>query len=411
MSFYDTACNSYSWNSQTFTSSGSYTDTLIASNGCDSIVTLNLIINTVAVSAQPQSVNLCAGSNHTFSVTATGTNIGYQWQLSTDGGFTFTDIAGARYLVLYSRFNNSYTKWLQLSCLLTSGCNEVISSIAVLAVLTPVVITSQPVNKEICSGNNVIFSVSGSSSQTISYQWQVSINAGTSYFPITNNGVYSGATTPTLMITRATVALNIHYYRCMLSNGTCTVATISNGAILTVHELPNVELIAAPFTSLLPWQSTILSATPVASGGILSTTWLYNYAIVPNTGNTRTVNFDQLGTYQVRIRERWPSDFVCSNQSGIDIISATGTSLFIYPNPNDGHFKISYYNSGGASNLQTVTVYDSKGARVYNARFTITGVYALLNIDLTTTAAGFYSVVMADGNGQRLGVEKIIVVH
>ena len=40
-----TACDSYTWNGETYTESGNYTYTTSASNGCDSIVTLHLTIN------------------------------------------------------------------------------------------------------------------------------------------------------------------------------------------------------------------------------------------------------------------------------------------------------------------------------------------------------------------------------
>ena len=40
----DTACNSYEWNGNIYTSTGSYIDTLVSSVGCDSIATLNLTV-------------------------------------------------------------------------------------------------------------------------------------------------------------------------------------------------------------------------------------------------------------------------------------------------------------------------------------------------------------------------------
>ena len=40
-----TACNSYEWNGNTYTSSGTYVDTLVSSVGCDSIATLNLTVH------------------------------------------------------------------------------------------------------------------------------------------------------------------------------------------------------------------------------------------------------------------------------------------------------------------------------------------------------------------------------
>ncbi len=40
-----TACDSYEWNGQTYATTGAYTYTTVAANGCDSIVTLHLTIN------------------------------------------------------------------------------------------------------------------------------------------------------------------------------------------------------------------------------------------------------------------------------------------------------------------------------------------------------------------------------
>nr|MCR4877989.1 T9SS type A sorting domain-containing protein [Bacteroidales bacterium] len=41
----DTACGSYVWTGQTYTQSGTYTQTFQAANGCDSVVTLNLTVS------------------------------------------------------------------------------------------------------------------------------------------------------------------------------------------------------------------------------------------------------------------------------------------------------------------------------------------------------------------------------
>lgn len=41
---YDTVCDIYSWNSQTFSQSGTYEHTFVGSDGCDSVVTLNLVV-------------------------------------------------------------------------------------------------------------------------------------------------------------------------------------------------------------------------------------------------------------------------------------------------------------------------------------------------------------------------------
>lgn len=80
-----TACNSYTWsaNGTTYTSSGSYTATLANANGCDSVATLNLTINSNNTGSE--SVTSCgnytwAANGNTYtssgSYTATLTNVG-----------------------------------------------------------------------------------------------------------------------------------------------------------------------------------------------------------------------------------------------------------------------------------------------------------------------------------------------
>lgn len=65
-----TSCGSYKLNSQTYTTSGVYTQTVTGSNGCDSVITLNLTVNT------PTSSSLTATScgsyklnNQTYTTT------------------------------------------------------------------------------------------------------------------------------------------------------------------------------------------------------------------------------------------------------------------------------------------------------------------------------------------------------
>ena len=70
----EAACNSYTLNSQTYTSSGTYTQLLTNAAGCDSIITLNLTIGTTASSS---TINPVACDSYTSPsgdvYTATGT--------------------------------------------------------------------------------------------------------------------------------------------------------------------------------------------------------------------------------------------------------------------------------------------------------------------------------------------------
>lgn len=371
-----------------------------------------LTVNTLpAISANPANATICVGSGNTFSVTASGTGITYQWQLSTDGGATYTNIGGANASsyavssVTIGMNNNRYR------CVVTGTCPPpATSSAAVLTVIAPVTISTQPADAELCSGSNTSFTVAGSSVPAIIYQWQISTDGGTTWNNVSNGGVYSGATTATLSLTNVTTALSTARYRAQLSNSTCTTPTNSNGAVLTVRQLPTVGL-TATLNSLLPGKSSILTATPSAStGGTLAVSWFFNNNTIANVGNTRTVNIEQVGSYQVKIAETWPSTLVCANQSPVITIDAlVSDKLFIFPSPNDGRFTVSYYNNGGNSTQRRITIFDSKGGKVYDKQFSVTGAYTLLPIDLSNGSRGIYYVLVGDAAGNRLVDGKVHV--
>jgi Metallo-peptidase family M12B Reprolysin-like len=375
--------------------------------------TVTLTINSLPlISSQPQAITICEGANTTFSVTASATGITYQWQVSTNAVPAFTNIGGANSASYTVTGATAAMNSNQYHVVIGGTCSApATSNAAILTVITPVSITTQPVNTEVCSAGNTSFTVAGNSTQTINYQWQLSTDAGVNYNDISNAGVYSGTTTAALTITGAVTELNSNQYRVLLSNATCTVPTVSAAGILTVRQQPSAGLTAAPLTSLLPGQSTTLTATPSAStGGTISNTWIYNAATVPNTGNTRVVTVEQTGDYSIRIQETWPGGLVCSNESPVVTISAPASSkLYIFPSPNDGQFIVSYYNAGGTSTSRLINVFDSHGARIHNQKFNITGPYTLLTINIKPAQGGVYIVTVGDAGGKKLAVGKVMV--
>lgn len=370
-----------------------------------------------AITTQPQNATICIGGNNTFSTVATGESLTYQWQLSSDGGNVWNDIPGAlssTYAVTNAAASmNNY----RYRVIVNGACPPAAtSSAAILTVITPVAIAAagQPVNAQVCSGSNAIFNVTGISTEPISYRWQV--NTGSGFQDITNGSLYSGANTSTLTINGATMAMNGYQYRVQVWNNTCTAPTISAAARLTVRQLPSVGLTAAA-TSLLPGQSTTLTATPsVSTGGVLSTTWLYNNNPVTNTGNVRVVTIETVGTYQVIIKEEFapdannPNTIVCTNQSQAVVITAeVSERLFIFPNPNSGQFTVSFYNSVSGTSQRTVTIYDSRGAKVYHSAFTVVGSYTLLPISLPTASRGVYHLVVGNSDGKKIAKGSFVI--
>ena len=259
------------------------------------------------------------------------------------------------------------------------------------------VISQQPVSQQVCSGGDVTLSVA-SNDPVVAYQWQFSNNDGLSFNNIT------GAVASSYNIANAEAAQNNFQYRVLL-RGQCNVTT-SNAATLTVYTLPEVVLSASK-TSLVPGETSTLTATitPGSDPNVVAT-WTKDGNVFDVTGNTYPVTVANLGSYQVQVTD----DNGCMNQSAVVTIAGkASSSLYIYPNPNDGQFTVSYYNAGGSNTKQSVTIYDSKGAKVFYRQFTFAGYYGLLDVDLGNQPKGVYIVVIGDASGKKLIEGKVLI--
>ena len=371
-----------------------------------------LTVNTLpAISTQPQSQTICEANSMSFTTTASGTGVQYQWQVNTGAGFINLS-NGAEYSGVNS---NSLTivnptvamSGYQYRCVVSGTCAPTVNSaVATLTVHAPVVINRSPASAEVCAGTTANFLIAASSVPAINYQWQVSTNGGTTWTDI------PGATASNLSLSSVIIAMNGNRYRCMASNNTCTRPVVSAAALLTVRLVPTIGLSASSLTSLLPGQTTTLTATPSSStGGVITTNWTQdNLSLTPTTPTTFVANVNSLGVYQVGIRETWPSGLFCSALSSTVTLTANVSSrLFIFPSPNDGNFTVSYYYGGSGSANRQLMIYDGKGARVYREAFSVSGPYTLLPVNLQYIARGIYYVVIGDANGNKLIEGKVHV--
>lgn len=73
-----------------------YTVLATAPGGCQTTAAITINVNQLpAVTVPPASTSVCAGQPATFTATATGAGIAYQWQVSTNGGATWTNVTNA----------------------------------------------------------------------------------------------------------------------------------------------------------------------------------------------------------------------------------------------------------------------------------------------------------------------------
>ena len=259
-------------------------------NSNDALLTVN---TPVAVSAQPSDQTVCQGASTSFTVTAAGTGITYQWQYSATGcGGTFTNITGAT-SATYTIASPTPANNGGYRVVVTGTCNTVTSTCATLLVNTPIAITTQPAAQSVCipNVNSAMFSVAVTGTAP-TYQWQVSTNGGTTYTNIT------GATAASYTVTPLAVGMNGNLYRVLVS-GTCTTTPIASAAaLLTVNV--QVAISAQPTNkSVCAPDATSFSVT--ATGTNIMYQWQVSINNGPFVNLTNTAPYSGVTTATLNI--------------------------------------------------------------------------------------------------------------
>lgn len=159
----------------------------IVSGTCNPSATSNGAMLSVdgspAITSQPSNVAVCDGDNTSFGVTATGSGMNYQWQLSTDGGTTFNNITLAGSNPTYSGWtttilslttvdilNNGY----QYRCVVDNGVPPVATSNSATITVNDVPATPSAISgtNSTCQGiSGLVYAVTNVAG--ITYTWTV----------------------------------------------------------------------------------------------------------------------------------------------------------------------------------------------------------------------------------------------
>ena len=133
----------------------------------------------------------------------------------------------------------------------------------------------------VCPGFNTTFTVAATGTG-LTYQWQRSIDNGTTWNNIVDDALHSGTTTNAVTVINPTVARNGHRYRVIVS-GTCPPAVTSNVVILVVATPPTITTQPANRTVCAPADAVF---TVVAGG--TPTPNIYQWQVSTNGGGTWT---------------------------------------------------------------------------------------------------------------------------
>ena len=360
-----------------------------------------------SITTQPAVTTLvCVGQTIAITTTATGTALTYQWQLSTDAGVTYNNIinggvySGATTASLIITGVLATMDGYQYKCVIGGTCPPTATTtVSTISIATLAAISVQPVNKTACANNTATFSLTTTGTVT-SYQWQVSVNGGITFANI------AGANASSYTTTGVNYMMNGYVYRCVV--GSVCPGTINSAAVtLTVNQNPVITIVANPGVGVFPGGTTTLSVTNISPVAGVTYQWLKNgVAVAGATTTSIVVGIDEIGTYSVSVTDING----CTAISNTIIVNHLESGIvFIYPNPNNGIFQVRYYRHNGSTNPNVISVYDEKGARVYQNSYPVNGPYERMDVYMLHVASGTYLVEVIDYNGRVMAAGKVVI--
>ncbi|MBY0478720.1 MAG: immunoglobulin domain-containing protein, partial [Chitinophagaceae bacterium] len=193
----------------------------------------------ITLANQPQSQTVCENQSVSFTVTATGTGVPsytYKWYktgnpVALSNGGNISGATSATLTINPVATADAGSFYVEVS----RPCGTfTTSSAATLTVKEVPEVTTSPVDQTVTYGAAAGFTVVANGTG-ITYQWQEKIGAAP-FANITDGGIYSGATTATLNLSRPTVAMSGRKYRVLVS-GDCSPPAESGEATLVVSAL------------------------------------------------------------------------------------------------------------------------------------------------------------------------------
>ncbi len=183
--------------------------------------------NAPAITHQPADVTVNEGQPAQFEVGASGFPApGVQWEISTDGGESWSPVEGATTTTLTIAAADRAEDGHSYRAVLHNAAGTVTSRAAQLTVHAVPVVTEQPAGMTVEIGDEATFEAVASGFPTPTIQWELSSDEGKTWTAI------AGATSSSLTIAEAKASDNGHQFRAMFTNA--AGKTASAPATLTV---------------------------------------------------------------------------------------------------------------------------------------------------------------------------------
>jgi alpha-tubulin suppressor-like RCC1 family protein len=226
-----------------------------------------------AVTKQPLSATVEEGQNATFEAAASGVPApSVKWEVSTNGGGTWTAVAGATSSQLKVLGATTSESGHQYRAAFKNSAGEAISKAATLTVQRVPSVTLQPTAVTVEEGQSAVFEAAASGFPAPTVQWERSTNAGATW------SLLSGATTGKLTIASAKTSESGYQFRAAFKNAAGKAT--SEAATLTVRKAPAVTKQPLP-TTVTEGESAVFEA---AASGVPAPT--VQWEVSTNAGGT-----------------------------------------------------------------------------------------------------------------------------
>ncbi len=215
--------------------------------------------NAPAVTTNPTNQTVGAGVAATFTAAAGGNPAPtVQWEVSSDGGGTFTPINGATsttysFTAIAGQNNNQY------EAVFTNSVGSATTTAATLTVQFVPNITTNPTDEAIGAGVTATFTAAAGGNPAPTVQWEVSSDNGATFSPI------GGAISTSYSFT-ATAAENNNQYEAVFTNAAGSAKTTA--ATLTIVPTIGVwnSAVDAPWNADANWTDSQGAGVPGFSG-------------------------------------------------------------------------------------------------------------------------------------------------
>lgn len=328
---------------------GWFIDDILHMNGCGGIVKAglynasNIKIDSTAypvfirsngvpttILSQPAAATVCIGDNASYTVSAGGGTLTYQWQVSTNGGSNYTNINGATSPVLsISNVDQSLNGYLY-RCIVDNGSNSAITIPAQLVVASATTVGSVQ-NVTVCETGSASFT-SNATGSNLTYQWQWSTDGGNVFNNIT------AATAAGITINNVALSQHGSLYRVIVS-GSCGGATSAPG-MLSVNANPVVTITNAP--------ANICTSDPAVSlvgsqpGGIWTGQGMSGDKFSPAGLQPGTYHVHYNASNALGCSSTASAVIVVANCANRQLLLDAAGAIILYPNPNNGRFSIKF---------------------------------------------------------------------